>query len=217
MNITAINKLKTFTGVGILDSKKALSQANGDFNLAIEILRKQGHKILPSRYTYKESIDGTLTVTINKDKTYAEILLDNKTIEELSGTFVGTYIHPGDKIATIVSLSKIVDDEVLRNICLQITAMSPIAVDADGIDPLIIDKEIEIIKEQLRVEGKPEVMLDRISKGKMIKFYNDYTLLNQDYIKKGEKGCNAITVAEYLKSIDKKLTVTGFKRVTLTY
>jgi elongation factor Ts len=93
---------------------------------------------------------------------------------------------------------------------MQAAAMNPIALNEAGVDAAVIEKEIEIAKEQLRAEGKPEAMLENISKGKIQRFYKDNTLVNQDYIKDG-----SMNVASYVKSVDANLTVTGFKRAAL--
>lgn len=88
--------------------------------------------------------------------------------------------------------------------------MNPIALDETGVDQAIIDKEIEIAKDQLRAEGKPEAMLDNISKGKIQRFYKDNTLVNQDYIKDG-----SMSVAKYVQTVAPTLVVTGFKRASI--
>jgi elongation factor Ts len=93
---------------------------------------------------------------------------------------------------------------------MQAAAMNPIALNEAGVDAAVIEKEIEIAKDLLRQEGKPEAMLENISKGKIQRFYKDNTLVNQDYIKDG-----SMNVASYVKSIDKDLIVTGFKRAAL--
>jgi elongation factor Ts len=131
--------------------------------------------------------------------------------ERLEGAYIGSYIHAG-KIATLVALSANVAgaDEAAKNVAMQAAAMNPIALNEAGVDAAIIEKEIEIAKEQLRAEGKPEAMLDNISKGKIQRFYKDNTLVNQDYIKDG-----SMSVAAYIKSVEANLTVTGFKRVAL--
>ena len=131
--------------------------------------------------------------------------------DRLEGAFVGSYIHAG-KIATLVALSANVEgaDEAAKNVAMQAAAMNPIALNEAGVDAAIIEKEIEIAKEQLRAEGKPEAMLDNISKGKIQRFYKDNTLVNQDYIKDG-----SMSVAAYIKSVEANLTVSGFKRVAL--
>ena len=101
-------------------------------------------------------------------------------------------------------------DEAARNVAMQAAAMNPIALNEAGVDASIIEKEIEIAKDQLRAEGKPEAMLDNIAKGKIQRFYKDNTLVNQDYIKDG-----SMSVAAYVKTVDAGLTVTGFQRVAL--
>ena len=132
--------------------------------------------------------------------------------ERLSGAFVGSYIHAGNKIATLVSLSANVPgaEEAARNVAMQAAAMSPIALNEAGVDADVIAKEIEIAKDLLRQEGKPEAMIENIAKGKLGRFFKDNTLVNQDYIKD-----SSMSVANYIKSVDAGLTVTGFKRVAL--
>jgi len=132
--------------------------------------------------------------------------------KRLSAPFVGSYIHAGNKIATLVGLSEAVDNagEVAKNVAMQAAAMNPIALDEAGVDASIIEKEIEIAKDQLRQEGKPEAMLDNIAKGKLNRFFKDNTLVNQDYIKDSK-----MSVAAYVKSEGAQLTVTGFARVAL--
>ena len=87
--------------------------------------------------------------------------------------------------------------------------MNPIALNETGVDQAVIDKEIEIAKDQLRQEGKPEAMLDKIAEGKMRRFFKDNTLVNQDFIKDSK-----ISVANYVKSIG-DVEVVDFKRVAL--
>ncbi|KVV14536.1 translation elongation factor Ts [Flavobacterium sp. TMP13] len=265
-----VNKLRTITGAGMMDCKKALVEAEGDFDLAIENLRKKGQKVAANR-SDRESTEGAAIAVVNAEKTAGVVItlncetdfvgmnesfvkmatemanlalnfntkeeflasdfngitvadklieqtgvigekLEIRTFEKLEGAFVGSYIHSGNKIATIVALSAKVDgaEEAARNVAMQAAAMNPIALDADGVDAAIVEKEIEIAKEQLRAEGKPEAMLENISKGKIQRFYKDNTLVNQDYIKDG-----SVSVAAYVKSVDANLTVTGFKRAAL--
>jgi elongation factor Ts len=130
----------------------------------------------------------------------------------LSGAFVGSYIHAGNKIATLVSLSANVAgaEEASRNVAMQAAAMNPIALDEAGVDADTVAKEIEIAKDLLRQEGKAEAMIENIAKGKLGRFFKDNTLVNQDYIKD-----SSMSVAAYVKSVDSGLTVTGFKRVAL--
>ena len=271
-NITAsdVNKLRKSTGAGIMDCKKALVEANGDFDLAIENLRKKGQKVAAKRAD-RESREGVVIAKVNSDSKSGVIislncetdfvaknesfislathiaelalssnskedLLDSKiqsmsvheklieqtgvigekleigSFEKIDSEFVGSYIHAGNKIATIVGLSTNFDQahEVAKNICMQVAAMNPVALNEDGVSKEIIDKEIEIAKEQLRSEGKPEAMLDNIAKGKLKKYFKDNTLINQAFIKD-----NKITVNDYIKSVNSDCSITNFKRVSL--
>ena len=135
---------------------------------------------------------------------------------KINAPYVGSYIHAGNKIATVVGLSKTNDDllddmiNVSKDIAMQVAAMNPIALNEEGVDSNVIEKEIEIAKDQLRAEGKPEAMLDNIAKGKLKRFFKDNTLINQAFIKDTK-----ISVSDYLSSFDKELTVTCFDRVSI--
>ena len=272
ITITAadVNKLRTITGAGMMDCKKALVESDGDFDLAIENLRKKGQKVAANR-SDRESTEGAAIAIVNADKTAGVVITLNcetdfvgknegfvklatdlanqalnyatkeaflasdfngitvadklieqtgvigekieiKSFERLEGTFVGSYIHAGNKIATLVSLSANVDgaEEAARNVAMQAAAMSPIALNEDGVDADVIAKEIEIAKDLLRQEGKPEAMIENIAKGKLGRFFKDNTLVNQDYIKD-----SSMSVANYIKSVDAGLVVTGFRRAAL--
>ena len=272
MKITAVevNKLRKSTGAGMMDCKKALVEAKGNFEKAVENLRKKGQKIASDRAD-RESSEGVALAKVNKDNTAGILLSVNcetdfvakndayqelahalaehalvfenidaflfsdfqgMTVAEklteqtgiigekieigefskLSAPYVGSYIHAGNKIATIVGLSGIVDNaaEIAKNVAMQAAAMNPIALDKDGVSSSIIEKEIEIAKDQLRQEGKPEAILDNIAKGKIKRFFRDNTLVNQAFIKDAK-----VSVSEYVKSTDPDLVVTGFKRIAL--
>jgi elongation factor Ts len=129
----------------------------------------------------------------------------------LQAAYVGSYIHAGNKIATLVGLADVVDNaaEVSKNVAMQAAAMNPIALNEEGVDASVIEKEIEIAKDQLRQEGKPEAMLDNIAKGKLKRFFKDNTLVNQAFIKDGK-----VSVADYVKS-EASTEVTAFERVAL--
>ena len=131
--------------------------------------------------------------------------------DKLDAAHVTAYIHPGNKLASMVGLNQNVSDEqVGKDVAMQVAAMSPVAVDKDGVSQEIQDKEIEIGKEQARKEGKPEAIIEKIAMGKLNKFFKENTLLNQDFVKENKK-----TVKQYLQEKDKKLTVTGFVRFGL--
>jgi len=272
ITITAadVNKLRTITGAGMMDCKKALVESDGDFDLAIENLRKKGQKVAANR-SDRESTEGAAIAVVNDAKTAGVVItlncetdfvgmnesfvkmatemanlalnfnskeaflaadfngisvaeklieqtgvigekLEIRTFEKLEGAFIGSYIHSGNKIATIVALSANIEgaEEVGRNVSMQAAAMAPIALNEEGVDSEIIAKEIEIAKDLLRQEGKPEAMLENIAKGKLARFFKDNTLVNQDYIKDSK-----MSVGAYVQSLDKNLTVTGFKRASL--
>ena len=265
-----VNKLRKATGAGMMDCKKALVEAEGDFDTAVEVLRKKGQKVAANRAD-RDSSEGAVIARVNDDATVgvivsvncetdfvaknesyvtlanqlADVALAHDSIdsflaadfngmsvadklteqtgvigekieiggfERLEGAFVGSYIHAGNKIATLTSLSAGVDGaaEAAKNVAMQAAAMNPIALNEEGVDAATVEKEIEIAKDQLRQEGKPEAMLDNIAKGKLKRFFKDNTLVNQAYIKDGKQ-----SVSDYVKSVDAGLTVTGFKRVAL--
>ena len=122
------------------------------------------------------------------------------------------YIHMGNRAAVIVALNQEGSDliEAGKNVAMQVAAMKPIALDKDGVDADTINREIEVGKEQARAENKPEAMIEKIAMGKLARFYKDSTLLNQDYVKDG-----SMTVAAYLNSVSKGLTVTAYKHINL--
>ena len=265
-----VNKLRKATGAGMMDCKKALVEAEGDFDTAVEVLRKKGQKVAANRAD-RDSSEGAVIARVNDDATVgvilsvncetdfvaknesyvtlanqlADVALAHDSIdsflaadfngmsvadklteqtgvigekieiggfERLEGAFVGSYIHAGNKIATLTSLSAGVDGaaEAAKNVAMQAAAMNPIALNEEGVDAATVEKEIEIAKDQLRQEGKPEAMLDNIAKGKLKRFFKDNTLVNQAYIKDGKQ-----SVSDYVKSVDAELSVTGFKRVAL--
>jgi elongation factor Ts len=267
---TEVNKLRKMSGAGIMDCKNALVESNGDFDLAIEILRKKGQKVAAKR-AERESSEGAVIAKVDQNclngviislncetdfvakndgfvalaNELAEIALKNNSLDEflnseidsmtvaeklvqqtgvigeklviggfetLSAAYVGKYIHAGNKIATLSGFYISSDgiEDVAKNVAMQAAAMNPIALDESGVDQSTIDKEIEIAKDQLRQEGKPETMLDNIAKGKLKRFFKDNTLVNQDFIKNSKQ-----SVAAYVKSNNSDLKITGFKRVAL--
>lgn len=265
-----VNRIRKATGAGMMDCKKALVEADGDFDSAIEILRKKGQKVAANRAD-RESSEGAVIATVNSDNTkgvivslncetdfvakndsfvqmaqdFANLALDVNSKDELlakdyngltvqeklteqtgvigekieigdfrtlKAPFVGSYIHAGNKIAVLTGLSGKTDnaEEIAKNVSMQAAAMNPVALNEDGVDQSVVEKEIEIAKDQLREEGKPEEMLDNIAKGKIKRFFKDNTLVNQAYIKD-----NKMSVADYVKSGDNNLQVVSFERVAL--
>ncbi len=275
MAITAaeVNKLRLQTGAGMMDCKNALVESNGDFETAIDILRKKGQKIAAKRgdNEAKEGLifsqaseDGKtgviLTLNCETDfvamndnfrefmQSLVDIALKNmpNSIEELvalpyndklsvaekitehvgvvgekldlsgyakiSAEQVAAYNHPGNQIATLVGMNKQTAEtaDAGKQVAMQIAAMNPVAVDKDGVDPATIEREIEIAKDVIRQEGKPEEMVEKIAAGKLNKFYKDSTLLNQEFVKDG-----SMDVRKFLDNTSKGLTVTAFTRVQL--
>jgi elongation factor Ts len=274
-NITAaeVNKLRKMTGAGMMDCKKALQESEGDFEKAIEILRKKGQKVAAKRAD-KEATEGMIiaktndqgnfgiVVMVNSEtdfvaksddfvkyvKSVADIALAEKpksldelkkldlngrTVEDgltdligkigekmempryeyVESEVVSAYNHQGNKLATLVGLNKsgVEDaDRLAHEVAMQVAAMNPVAIDKDDVSQEIIDKEIEIGKEQARQEGKPEQILEKIAMGKLNKFFKENTLLNQDFIRDSKQ-----SVGQYLKGYDKDLTVSSFKRLML--
>lgn len=132
--------------------------------------------------------------------------------QKIEAPQVVSYVHMGNKAGVIVGLNK-ADAQYKnagRDVAMQVAAMKPVALDKDGVDASMVEKEIEIGKELARQEGKPEEMLEKIALGKLNKFFKDHTLLAQAFVKD-----NSMSVEGYLKSINKDLTVTEFRHVKL--
>lgn len=267
-----VKKLREATGAGMMDCKKALVEADGDFDKAIEHLRKKGQKLSAKRAD-REAKEGVVLALVSDDKTkgvivrlscetdfvskneafvsltrefanlalthfpsskedllgldYNGISIGEKVTEQvgvigekielsayerLEATQVAPYIHMGNKAGVLVGLTKGTDAsyDAGRDVAMQVAAMRPVAVDKDGVDPSIIDKEIEIGKEQARREGKPDAILEKIATGKLNKFFKENTLLNQAFVKDNKQ-----SVRDYLKSVEGDLTVTEFKHIEL--
>lgn len=137
--------------------------------------------------------------------------LDLSFYGKIKAEFVVAYIHPGNKLASVVGFNREgVDVQVGKDVAMQVAAMNPVAVSREEIPQTVIDKELEIAKEKFRNEGKPEAMLDKIAQGSLQKWFQESALLEQAFIKEGK-----ISVKQYLAQNDKGLTVTGFERYAL--
>ena len=262
-----ISKLRTMTGAGMMDCKNALTEANGDFDKAVEIIRKKGQAVAAKR-SDREASEGcvlaassddfaavlalkcetdfvaknedfiALTQSIldvamaQKPKSLDELKalqLEGRSIEEVvvdrsgitgekmeldyyefvEGATTVSYIHPGNMLATVVAFAEEgVDNQVARDIAMQAAAMNPVALDRDSVDPKLVETELELGREKARQEGRPDNLLDRIAEGRLNKFFQDSTLVEQDFIKDSK-----MSVREYLKA--NNATATAFKRVTL--
>ena len=263
-----VSKLRKSTGAGMMDCKKALEESGGDFEKAIDNIRKKG-QLVASKRSDREATEGVVLAKVQDGKgviiclncetdfvaknadfvKFAGSILDealskfpasldelktiplgSKKIEDLIVEQIGIigekidlgyyerieapdvvpYIHSDKKLSTLVGFSKKAELQVGKDIAMQIAAMAPVAVDKNDVSPATIEKEKEIGREQAKLEGKPENMLDKIAEGKLNKFFKEFTLLNQEFTKDNKK-----TVAQYLKESDPDLKVTGFLRFSL--
>jgi elongation factor Ts len=168
-----IKKLRELTGAGMLDCKNALIEFEGNIEKAIEDLRKKGIAKAAKR-------------------------MDRETTQGV----IASYIHMGNQIGSLVELNCETDFvakneefvNLAKEIAVQIAAMNPLSISPEDLDPAIVEKEKEIIREQLKQEGKPEHILDKIIQGKLEKFYEEVCLLRQPFYKNQD-----IKVEEYLK------------------
>ncbi|MDQ3072853.1 MAG: translation elongation factor Ts [Bacteroidota bacterium] len=275
MAITAsdVNKLRQTTGAGMMDCKKALEETNGDFEAAIDHLRKKGQKISAKRAD-REANEGMIIARTSDDNTkgvlvkitsetdfvaknsefrqfaekVAQIALDNfpASTEELKqlpidGTSIAdaldeqvakigekidigeyskieapsvvAYNHGGNRIGVLIGLNLAGSENITaagKDAAMQIAAMNPVGIDREDVSQDVINRELDIAREQIRNEGKAEDMVEKIAQGKLNKFYNDSTLMNQEYVKDPSK-----TVKQVFQQAHPELKVTQFKRVAL--
>ena len=263
-------KLRKTTGAGMMDCKNALNEANGDFDQALDIIRKKG-KLIADKRADREATEGVVLAKTSADGSkgvmivlncetdfvaknekfiqFAESLLnvavdqlpanldelkkldlEGKSIEDtvveqigivgekldlsfyakLEANTVVPYMHPGNLLASMVGFSKTPEAQVGKDVAMQVAAMHPVAVDKHQIPQEVIDKEIEIGKDQARQAGKPEELLEKIAMGKLNKFFKERTLLNQEFVKDNKQ-----TIKQYLEGVDKELAVTGIERFNL--
>ena len=276
MAITAaeVNKLRQQTGAGMMDCKNALVEANGDFEAAIDILRKKGQKIASKRGE-NETKEGLIIAQATEDASTGVILTLNcetdfvakndgyrtlvqsivdvalanlpSSVEELkalkfdekvtveekiteqigligekldlsayakvTASKVVAYNHPGNQLATLVGLNSATEvaADAGKQVAMQVAAMNPSALNKDGVDERTIERELEVGKELAIQEGKPAEMAEKIAHGRLNKFFQENTLLSQQYIKD-----NKLTVEQFLNSSEKGLTVVEFKRFSLS-
>lgn len=179
ISLELIQKLRLQTSMGMMDCKKALEEAEGDIEKAVDILRKKGAKIAAKRG-------------------------DNATAAGL----VHAYIHPGATIGVLVEIN-CETDFVARNdmikqfasdIGMHIAALNPLYVSSDLVDATYLEKEKNIIREQLVAEGKKADFIEKILEGKVKKIYSEVCLLEQPFVKN-----DSLTVDEVLKDLIGKL------------
>ncbi|HKK10331.1 MAG TPA: translation elongation factor Ts [Bacteroidales bacterium] len=268
-----VNKLRQMTGAGMMDCKKALQESEGDFDKAVEYLRKKGQKLANKRAD-KSANEGIVIAKTTEDQKYGAIMMLNcetdfvaknqdfvdfantiidfavsakvkdleslkagkmdngRTVEENVTEMVGktgeklvlyqfdslesekvfAYNHHGNKLGAIVALNKAGEgvDTLGHDIAMQVAAMNPAGTDSTDVPQEIIDRELEIGRDQARQEGKPEKIIEKIAEGKLNKFMKENTLVNQESIKEAKT-----TVKQQMEKVDKELKVVGFKRYML--
>jgi elongation factor Ts len=276
MAVTAaeVSKLRKMTGAGMMDCKHALEESNGDYEKAVEIIRKKG-QLIASKRADREAGEGVVLarstadgkrgamIVLNCETDFVarnenfikfaqsvletaleqnpadldalkQLKMENRGIGEqvmeqvgiigekidlsyfgrLEAAQVVPYIHPGNKLATLIGLNKEVNLQVGKDVAMQVAAMNPVAVDKNSVPAEVVEKEKEIALEQTRNDprnqNKPANILEKITEGKLEKFFKEGTLLNQEFTKDNSK-----TIRQYLQEVDKELTVTGFLRYSL--
>ncbi len=270
-----VMKLRQMTGAGMMDCKKALIEAEGDYNRAQEIIREKG-KLVAAKRADRETTEGAVLTRINGDKAIlvclgcetdfvsknaefqalanaiadaaiaafpadAEalkgvVLADGRTVEAavteqtgktgekhvvayyatISAPFSAAYVHHNGKVASVVGFSKEVDPEIARGIAIQVATMNPVSVSEKDCPAEVVAKEMQLYKEQMKEDpkmaGKPEAMLEQIAKGKLGKFFKENTLLDQAY----QMGDGKEAVKDVLAKADKDAQVLTFKRFSLS-
>lgn len=269
VSMADIQHLRKMTGAGMMDCKNALNEAEGDFDKAIEIIRKKGQafaakredrdategcvlaatdgdfaaivavncetdfvamngdfvgmtkSILDAALANKPADIDTLKSIKVGDRTVSELVTDRMGVtgekmelnvyEQITAPTVVAYVHPGNKLAAIVGFNKAdIDAQVAKDVAMQVAAMNPVALVAEEVSEEIKARELSIAREKAIEAGKPENLLDKIAEGALQKFYKEFTLLQQEFIKNPKQ-----TVAQYLAAYDKELVITSFKRFTL--
>lgn len=188
-----VKKLRDMTGAGMLDCKKALEETDGDYEKAVDVLRARGAAKAAKR-AEKEASEGA----------------------------VGSYIHMGGRIGVLVEINCETDfvartddfQQLVKDVAMHIAASRPIAVTPEQVPESVVDRERAVYLEQVKNEGKPENIRDRIVEGKLKKFFQESTLLQQPFVKDPDK-----TVGELLTEMSgktgEKLEIRRFARFEL--
>ena len=185
-----VKALRDKTGAGFMDCKRALEEAGGDFEKAVEILRKKGIAVAQKK-AGRETKEGR----------------------------IGAYIHTGGKIGVLVEVNCETDfvarnelfQELVKNIAMQIAASNPKYVSPEDIPQEVLEKEKEIYREQARKQGKPEKVIERIVEGKLKKFYEEVCLLEQPFIRDPDKKVKDY-ITEVIAKLKENIVVSRFVR-----
>ncbi|MGN0007349.1 MAG: translation elongation factor Ts [Alistipes sp.] len=267
-----VMKLRKMTGAGMMDCKKALVEAEGDYDRAQDIIREKGKLVVAKRADrsasegvvvtkivgnkgymlclacetdfvaqnaeFSASANAILEIAVAADAADLNTLLavknaEGRTVEELvteksgqtgekvelayyarvEAPYINAYVHFNKKLGTLLGFNKAISEEVAHTIAMQATAMAPISIDIDDCPADVVAHEKTIALEQMKQDpknaNKPEAILEKIAEGKMRKFYEENTLLNQAVV--GEKE----SIREYLAKADKEAKVIAYKRFAL--
>ncbi|MBT4855858.1 translation elongation factor Ts [bacterium] len=193
VSMDLIQKLRDKTGLGMMDCKKALVAADGDINKAIEELRKRGAAVASKR-AGKDTAEG----------------------------LVHSYIHPGSNLGVLIEINCETDfvarlDDVrnfAQDMCMQIAALKPSFLAPEDVDPAFLEKEKEILKEQLAASGKPEKIIDQIIAGKVNKIYSEICLLKQSYVKDDKKSVEDV-IQELIARTGENIKIKNFARLEI--
>jgi len=285
MSISAaqVKELRDKTGAGMMDCKKALTEANGDFEKAVEVLRKKGASVAAKR-AERSANEGLVLTKILDDQTKGiivevncetdfvaksddfiafanlvmdaiekenpanvealmELTIDSKQIKDELSAVIGKigekievsrfavetdangllvdYVHHGSKLGVLVKVENVKSEGkeelsgLVKDIAMQIAAMNPSYIAPENVPADVIEKEKEIYKEVAQKEGKPENILDRIAEGKLKKYYEENTLLEQAFIKENSKTVGAL-LKEYNDKYLSDAKITLFHRFHLS-
>ncbi len=185
-----VKELREKTGAGMMDCKAALTEAGGDIDKAVDILRTKGIAKAAKRAS-RSATEGV----------------------------VATYIHHDRKLGAMVEIN-CETDFVARNedfiafandVAMQVAVTDPIAVSREGVPQEIVEKEMEIYKAEAKESGRPENILDKIATGKMEKFYKENVLLEQDFFKDSDKTIQDMLTAAISK-IGENIVINRFSR-----
>jgi elongation factor Ts len=188
-----VKELRDRTGAGMLECRKALEEANGNLEAAVDILRARGAAKAATR-SGRQALEGN----------------------------VGHYIHMNGKLCVLIEVNCETDfvartedfQELVKNLAMHIAAADPLAVSAEGIPAETLEREKAVFREQVKNEGKPENLWDRIVEGKLKKFYQDNTLLEQPYIRDTDKTVGQL-ITEISSKTGENIVVRRFARFAL--
>ena len=272
MEITAqdVAKLRKMTGAGMMDCKKALVEANGDFEKAQDIIREKG-KMVAAKRADRATSEGAVIAKVSEDHKHGVLVclgcetdfvaatpdfkklaeevaeaafkasakdvdalksckIGEYTVEEaisqqvgksgekhvlaccynMDAPYVSVYNHMNGKVSAIVAFNKEVPAEMGHEVAMQVTAMNPVSICRNDCPQDVIDREMEVYRQEIKNEGKPEAMAERIAQGKLNKFFKERTLEDQEFVR-DEK----MSVKDYMKSIDPDAKVVAFNRYNL--